>query len=320
MTKNMSLSHSMGKAASLLLVALTIGVLSACSIEDFAVRKISDMLSASGGDSLVFTGEEDPELLGDALPFALKVYEILLERDPENTDLLLTTGQAFMLYAYAFVLTPAEMLPEESYEQSLQMKARAKKLFLRGRGYVLDALEIRHPGFRSAMNGEEWRAAIAATTEEDMPYLYWTGSAWLGAFSADSFDMELMVSLPRAVGLLDRVYEMEPDYDNGGLHELYVSYYGSLPESMGGGEDKARYHFERALELTQGNKAGTYVALATAVTVPKQDYGEFKELLGKALAVDLDAAASYRLQNVLSQRKAEWLLEHADDYFLVTEE
>ena len=294
-------------------------LLGACSIEKFALRKISGML-ASGGESLAFTGEEDPELLGEALPFALKIYEILLEQDPENTELLLTTGQAFILYAYAYVLTPAEMLPDEAFEEALRMKARAKKLFFRSRGYILKALNIRHPGFIETMESENWEEAVAQTGGEDFPYLYWVGTAWLGAFSADSFDMELLVTLPRAVALLDRVYEANPDYDNGGLHEIYISYYGALPEEMGGGREKARFHFQRAVELSGGAKAGPYVALATAAAVPEQDYAEFKDLLNKALEIDVDAEPQFRLQNILSQRKASWLLEHADDFFLTLEE
>jgi predicted anti-sigma-YlaC factor YlaD len=313
--------HQRGRFIRIVLLMVLCGsVLAACSIEQFAVQKLSDILSGAGGDSLVFTGEEDPELLGDALPFVLKVYEILLEKDPENPELLLTTGQAFILYGYAFVLTPAEMMPDDSYEESLLMKDRAKKLFLRSRRYLLQALELRHPGFQQAMEGENWQQAVAETGEEDMPYLYWAGSAWLAAFSADAFDMELMVTLPRAVGLLDRVKEQDEDYDNGGLHELYISVYGSLPESLGGSAEKARYHLDRAVELTEGKKAGPFVSFATSVTVPKQDYPEFKDLLERALAVDLDAEPKYRLQNILSQRKARWLLQHADDYFLVMEE
>jgi len=37
-------------------------------------------------------GEDDPELVRDALPFALKIYESLLAEDPENAPLALSTG------------------------------------------------------------------------------------------------------------------------------------------------------------------------------------------------------------------------------------
>ena len=52
------------------------------------------------------------------------------------------------------------------------------------------------------------------------------------------------------------------------------------------------------------------------VSVKRQDAAEFRDLLGKALAVDVNASPPDRLQNIITQRKARWLLDHADEYFL----
>ena len=94
----------------LLFVVLALG---SCSIEKMAMRQVTRIVAADAGGGTVFTGEEDPELMGQALPFALKLYESLLEATPDDPNLLLTTGQAFLLYAHAFVQIPAEMLPDE---------------------------------------------------------------------------------------------------------------------------------------------------------------------------------------------------------------
>jgi predicted anti-sigma-YlaC factor YlaD len=67
-------------------------------------------------------------------------------------------------------------------------------------------------------------------------------------------------------------------------------------------------------------KASPYVALATSVCVAEQDIGKFKELLNKALAIDIEARPQHRLANILTQRKARWLLDHIDNYFLLDEE
>ena len=55
---------------------------------------------------------------------------------------------------------------------------------------------------------------------------------------------------------------------------------------------------------------------ATGVLVPQQKRGEFVELLNRALAIDIDAAPSLRLANVLAQEQARFLLEHLDELFL----
>ena len=118
------------KTAVLIAVLAVILLESSCSINKLAVNFVAKTVSS--GDSTVFTGEEDPQLVADALPFAMKLYESLLEQTPENEDLLLTTGSIFTMYANAFIQTPAGMLPDSEYEQKQEMLQRAKKMYLRG--------------------------------------------------------------------------------------------------------------------------------------------------------------------------------------------
>ncbi len=302
-----------------LMIAITVLLsLTDCSIKKMAVQSVADMLGSGGGT--VFTGEEDPKLVGDALPFALKLYESLLESAPDHRPLLLATGQAFVLYAYAYVQSPAQMLPDEEIELQLYEFARAKKLYLRARRYTLRALDLRHPGLRDSLFARDWDGNLDFTDEEDVPYLYWAGMAWLGALTTDFFDMELLVTMPRAVALVKRILDLDEDYDNGAVHEFLATYNGSIPREMGGSEEKAREHYRRAIDLSGGAKASTHLALATTVSVRNQDVKEFRELLEKALAVDVDAVPEYRLMNILAQEKARWLLEHVEDFFLILEE
>ena len=137
------------KKVPALFIAALCGVLlavSGCSINRLAVRAVAGMLSGGGGGGGdAFTSEDDPELVGDALPFAMKLYESLLAADPENADLLLATGRIFVMYANAYVQTPADMLEPSEVEKQAAMRVRAKRLFLRAREYVLRGLELRGP-------------------------------------------------------------------------------------------------------------------------------------------------------------------------------
>jgi predicted anti-sigma-YlaC factor YlaD len=301
--------------ASLLFVV----ALCSCSINRFAVRTVAGFLAGSGGGT-VFTGEDDPALVGDALPFAMKTYESLLAEDPDNAPLALATGRAFASYAFAFVQAPSDQLPSEQVDTQRAMRLRAKKLFLRGRDYILRGMDARRPGFTAALNGSAPGAGPAAALrlakKEDADYLYWAAAAWMGAFSADPFDFAQIVSVPRAVALLKQVDAWDGAYGSGAVQEIFISFYGGAPADLGGGEDKARASFERAVTLSKGMRAGPYVALATAVSVKNQDVAEFRRLLGKALAIDVNADIPDRLLNVISQRKARWLLDHESDLFL----
>jgi predicted anti-sigma-YlaC factor YlaD len=299
-------------------------LLPSCSINRWAVNKAADLLSSGGGEA--FTGDSDPELVAEALPFALKMYESLLESAPNHPQLLLTTGSGFIMYANAFVHTPADMLPDDEYEQKERLLARARNLYLRGRDYVLRALTLRHPGLADflAMDPARPAGALAASDEalqdmktEDVPYLFWAGAGWMAAFSTSPFDMRLALTRNRGLALLQRALELDEGFQQGALHEFFVSYYGSLPASAGGSEEKARDHFRRALELSGGKAASVYVALATSVAVNRQDPVEFQDLLDRALAIDPAETPENRLANVINQRKARWLLDHIEDYFLI---
>jgi len=288
------------------------------SLNQLAVRTVAGFLSGAG-DSVVFSGDDDPQLVGDALPFALKTYESLLAAEPGDAALNLATGRTFASYAAAFVQAPADRLPPEQVDEQLAQRQRAKKLFLRGREYVLRGLEIRRPGFRAALEAQGPKAALRLTRREDADYLYWAGAAWMGAFSADPFDFAQIVTVPRAVALLQQVEDWDDAYGKGAVHEIFISFYGSAPADLGGSQAKARENFARAVALSHGHHAGPYISLASTVSVRTQNAAEFRDLLGKALAVDIDAEPGSRLVNIVNQRRARWMLAHIGDFFLEEE-
>jgi predicted anti-sigma-YlaC factor YlaD len=305
-------------AGALVFLAFAVALFGGCSINKLAVNMIANTLS-SGGASTVFTGEDDPQLVADSLPFAMKLYESLLEQTPENTELLLTTGSVFAMYANAFVQTPAGMLPDTEYEQQAQMLERAKKLYLRSRGYLFRAMDLRHPGFTDALEHHAEEEALAAMEEEDVPYLFWTAASWLGAFSTNPYDMEFLLNIAVPLAIMNRALELDESFGGGMIHDTFISIYGSLPPSLGGSQERARYHFRRAVELSEGTTASPYVALATTVSVANQDVEEYRRLLNTALAIDPDSSPENRLVNIITQRRARWLLEHIEDYFLLDE-
>ena len=138
----------------------------------------------------------------------------------------------------------------------------------------------------------------------------------MAAFSADPFDFALLVALPRAVAFLQQVNSWDEAYGAGAVQEIFLSFYGSAPADLGGSEAKARESYQRAVALSKGMRAGPYIALATSVSVKNQDSAEYRSLLEKALAIDANADIPDRLVNIVNQRRARWLLDHIDDFFL----
>ena len=62
--------------------------------------------------------------------------------------------------------------------------------------------------------------------------------------------------------------------------------------------------------------AAPYVSLAETVSVSKQNRAEFQSLLQKALAINPDANLESRLENLVMQRRARWLLSRVDELFV----
>ena len=285
--------------------------LSSCSINKLAMKAVSDALSGDGSSD-VFTGDSDPELVGDAIPFAIKLYETLLAANPEHQGLMLTTGSLFVMYANAFVQGPAEMLPNSEWETREAQMMRAKKLYLRGYEILYNALELKYRGFKEASGKTDTlNSFLKKFKKEDVGLIYWAVAGGLSAYSIDIMDFELSGKISMWNAMIHRAYELDPDFGGSTLDEFFVIFYSALPELMGGDLDRAKYHFNLTLEKTKGNSAGVYVSYAQSICVPAQDYDTFEDCLLKALAVDVDADVSTRLVNIISQRKARWLLDNA---------
>ena len=119
---------------------------------------------------------------------------------------------------------------------------------------------------------------------------------------------------------MERVSELDPGFSAGAVHNFYILYYGSLPDYMGGDVTKAREHFQLAMTASGGRDSSPLISLATTVDTKEQNVEEFRSLLHKVLDIDPDADPDNRLVNTLNQRKARWLLDHLDDYFLLEDE
>jgi hypothetical protein len=66
--------------------------------------------------------------------------------------------------------------------------------------------------------------------------------------------------------------------------------------------------------------AGPYLSLATSVYMQQQDVKAFVRTLEQALAIDVDGKPEIRLLNVIMQDKAEWYLQHLENFFLLDAE
>jgi len=291
-------------------------LLPSCSLNKMAMNMIADALTGEGS-STVFTGDPDPKLVGDAIPFAIKMYEALLDQNPQHQGLINTTGSMFVMYANAFVQGPAERLPQSMFQERMAAIERSKRMYLRGLHILYRGLDLKYPGFSGAFPDEEkFQGILAKMKKEDVPALYWSAAAGLSAFSLDPFDLDLGIRIMEFYSMVERAYELNPDYNNGALDEFLMLFNAAVPSGMGGDASKVDTYFQRALEKSKGTSVGAYVAYAQAVCIPAQNYDKFKEMIDKALEIDVNANPSSRLANIISQEKAQFLLDSAGRFFI----
>jgi predicted anti-sigma-YlaC factor YlaD len=287
-------------------------LLSGCSFKRMAVNKVGDALAAGG---TTFSSDDDPELIKQAVPFSLKLMESLLAESPDHKGLLLATSSGFTQYGYAFIQQDADEIESEDYAAAEAMRDRARRMYLRARGYGLRGLETAHPGFTNALWASP-QQAVARMKKKDVPQLYWTAAAWGAAIALGKDDPAAIAEIPQMEALIDRALQLDEGWGDGAIHGFMINYEMSRQGLSGNPAERARKHFERAVELTHGQQAGPFVSYAEAVCVEQQDAKQFEELLKRALAINPDEHPESRLVNLIMQRRARWLLSKEQDLFL----
>lgn len=304
---------------SLLLLSCLLAGLGGCSVRSYALRSVADAMSGPGGN---YGTDDDPELVRSAAPFGLKTMEQLAEALPKHRPLRLAMASGFTQYAYAFINEDADRAADKSVNQGQALWMRARRLYLRARDYALAGLEIAHPGTKSSLRGTErgaWKAVLDKMTLEDVPYLYWCGASWALAISTAKDDPSLLGELEVVDAIMSRALALDEAYDDGAIHEFYVSFDAARSEQQGGGPGRARQHLERAMALSQGHKLGSQVAFAEGVLVQQQKKAEFVQMLKKVVDTDVysedPAWKKQRLANIVARERARWLLSKQSDLF-----
>jgi predicted anti-sigma-YlaC factor YlaD len=302
--------------ASRLLIALGLAGAVACSPKKLAVNALGNAIASGSGSS--FASDEDPELVGDAVPFALKTIESLLASSPRHRPLLEAAASGFVQYAFVWVENEADLVEEEDLERATAQRARAIRLYLRGRDYALRGLDLRSPGLGAGLLRSDRAAAekaLATADRRDVPFLYWAAAGWGSAISLATNDPELNSGLGAVEALARRGLALDEAWDRGALHAVLMALEASRA-SVGGSMERAREHFERAKALQAGApRAFLLVSYAESLAVPAQDRAGFEAALREALAVDVDRLPAERLANVVAQQRARWLLGRVDELF-----
>ncbi|MGA9117234.1 MAG: TRAP transporter TatT component family protein [Bacteroidota bacterium] len=248
------------------------------------------------------TEEEDLALAAAALPANLKLLEVMLKNEPENTRLLLLLSEGYCSYALGFV-------EDEEPE-------RARLLYGRGRDYGLRALR-QDPSWAAALDGNlpELEAHLVRAEKEMVPAAFWSGFGWGGLIMLSLSDPDAVADIPKAEALMRFVAREDSSFYHGGAHVFLGTLAGSRPRILGGNPERSREHFETALRMAGGMFLMTYVYYARSYAVQTLNEALFEELLGRVREAPAEAPRGIRLANAIARKKAELLLGRKAELF-----
>ena len=174
-----------GKTAVMLVMLVTV---LGCSVKRLAVNKVGDALSQGGS---TYESDDDIELVGDALPFSLKLIESLLAESPRHLGMLETACKGFATYSYIYVQHEADLAADQDLELARRLRERSRRLYLRGGRYGLRGLEVAYPGITDELQADPARA-VSVVQEKHLSLLYWNAVALGLAISVSKDDAAML--------------------------------------------------------------------------------------------------------------------------------
>ena len=200
------------------------------------------------------------------------------------------------------------------FELEDRLRARARRLYLRGHQYGLRGLDAAHPGFSMKFSRNP-REAMANLTPKDLQLMYWTAASLGLAISCSRDDVDMIGRIPQVEALIDRGLELDETWNAGAFHEFAIVLAAAKPGEID--YDSTARHYTRAVVLSKGASAAIHVTYAETVHVQKQQREEFRRTLELALAImPDDDHTNLKLMNELAHRRAAWLLSRIDNLIL----
>ena len=245
--------------------------------------------------------QSDLKLIREGMPSYLMLIDGMVEAVPENKQLLITAAQSYASYASAFVQD--------------EDKAYAVELYAKAKSYALRALE--QNGFKDPLSRtfEDFETGLVAMQTKDVPYLFWAASCWGSWISLNRGSMAAMAELPRVVALMQRVLVLDEAFYYGGAHIFMGILEASKPRMAGGDLAIARDHFQRAIELGEGQFLMANIYYADYYARKSFDRELYLATLQEVLKTPVDIVPELTLLNSVAHTKAQKMIESVDDNF-----
>jgi hypothetical protein len=265
--------------------------LAACSIIG---SKAADTLSAA------ILNQDDPELVASGVPAYLLLVDGLISQNPDDAAMLGAGAQLFALYGSRFATSP---------ERAVALTGKARRY-----GARAICLSYEPACHWDGMDYDTLVEQLSRLRGKHIDALYSYAVGWLSNLDATSEDWGSVADLPWVEAVLERALALDETYERGAIHG-YLGILESLrPPALGGRPDVAREHFERAIELSEGEDLSIKVEYARRYARLVFDQELHDRLLMEVLSAPTEAP-KLTLFNTLAKKEAEELLATSKEYF-----
>ncbi|MCA9707970.1 MAG: hypothetical protein KDK70_19110 [Myxococcales bacterium] len=304
-------SWALGLAAAGALLALAPA---GCNVKKFTADTTAKNLEYG---SVAMDREADLEFARYAFPASLKTIETFLVSSPENRSLLLLLARGYNAYAFGIVEADLERAQLDGPEESVQQLSRRAMIhYLRGREYGFRWLG--RPALQEAAQKGDLEAVdaqLAKLKAADAPGLFWAVYGWASAVNLAKDDPEMMSGLPVIERMMNRAFELDPDYNAGAPYALLGVYHASKPPALGGEPKTAKGYFDRGLKAHGENLLLPYL-YARFYAPMVQDRKLFDAMIAKVAQADVTAHPDLRLTNEIARDRARFWAAHVDEIIL----
>ena len=243
---------------------------------------------------------DDPETIKKGVPAYLILISSMIKGDPDNPDLLESGAKLYGSYASGF---------SDSDESKKALSNRAFH-------YASRAMCLRNDGFCDvkSISYFEYERRLNTIAASQVEPLFIFVSSWAGVIEANSSDWNAVAELPKVKAGILRVIDIDETVNNGNAH-LYMAVMESLlPPTLGGKPELAQKHFDRAIEISNGENQMARVLYAEKYARMMFDRELHDKLLKQVVEANTGPQDQILINTLAKQRAAELLLG-ADDYF-----
>jgi len=196
-------------------------------------------------------------------------------------------------------------------------KKRSSKYYQKAKSYALRVLK-QNSVFNEAVgkSDEEYAKALSSFEKEDVPALFALLTSTLGWITTSASDNPAaLLDLPKVEAIMDRILVLDDTFKYGGAHAVTGTYNAARPVMFGGNPEKAKFHFDEALKISERKYLLWLVFYAKYYAFRIQDRELFVKTLEEVIAAPDNLLPEQNLANEIAKTKAVALLAQVDDQF-----